>query len=322
MTRLAALLAVVLAAPAAADVYDEPWHEQVARGATALVRVEVLEVGRHEVKLKTVKLLAGAEPPAELTLVVSKPDHPHPVPFEPRASYYLFLWKDAQGAWSLPTPTSGFALERPDGLIQATYRHSYHQCLAPLELYEETQAAIFRAHHGEPAAPELIARLVDELLAKKPDPLPEDPTDPANLFFRQHVALETVHHLGWGTVAPERALELLEPFLQSEPWHVQVSAVRALERVPGGKARRRLVQFLRKKDRAPFAQVMAVWALKRLKARGLREELEALIPTASTEQVGFGGDLMDPRVGTVFPPSVQVALQELVDEWRAAEEPR
>lgn len=237
-----------------------------------------------------------------------------------RERYYLFLWRTEDGGWSLPTPTAGFAHERPDGLIQATYRHSYHQGLVPRELYEETQAAIFRARHGEPAPAALVARLADELLAKPPDGLPDDPTDEANLFFRQHAALETVFHLGWGEVPPERALALLEPFLQSDVWHVQVSAVRALERVPGREARTRMMRFLRARGRSGFAQVMAVWALRRANARGLREELQRLAGEASDEEVGFGGSIMDPRVGTRFPRSVKDALEELVAEW--AEEGR
>lgn len=321
MTRLATLLAALLAAPSLAHTYDEPWHEQVAAGAAALARVEVLEVGRREVRVKTERLLAGAELPAELTVAIpGTDDHPHPVLLAARERYYLFLWRTEDGGWSLPTPTAGFAHERPDGLIQATYRHSYHQGLVPRELYEETQAAIFRARHGEPAPAALVARLADELLAKPPDGLPDDPTDEANLFFRQHAALETVFHLGWGEVPPERALALLEPFLQSDVWHVQVSAVRALERVPGREARTRMMRFLRARGRSGFAQVMAVWALRRANARGLREELQRLAGEASDEEVGFGGSIMDPRVGTRFPRSVKDALEELVAEW--AEEGR
>ncbi len=37
--------------------------------------------------------------------------------------------------------------------------------------------------------------------------------------------------------------------------------------------------------------------------------------SASMDEVGFGGDIMDPRVATSFPASVKDALNELLHFW-------
>jgi hypothetical protein len=66
---------------------------------------------------------------------------------------------------------------------------------------------------------------------------------------------------------------------------------------------------------AGFAKVMAVWGLKRQDARDSAERLKKLQETASTEEVGFESNIMDPRIGTRFPDSVKAAIQELLEEW-------
>ena len=75
-------------------------------------------------------------------------------------------------------------------------------------------------------------------------------------------------------------------------------------------------------DRAPFAKVMAVWGLKRLGAREHAGRLRKYAATAKAagEKCGFGGNIMDPRVGTSFPGTVKDAIDALLAEWDKAED--
>ena len=97
--------------------------------------------------------------------------------------------------------------------------------------------------------------------------------------------------------------------------NTQISAVRALSRIATEPARARLFAFLTG-DGTNFAKVMAVWGLRRLGAREYLDKLAAFLAKAPEAETGFGGSIMDPRVGTRFPRSVKAAVQALVDEWR------
>jgi hypothetical protein len=76
------------------------------------------------------------------------------------------------------------------------------------------------------------------------------------------------------------------------------------------------MKFIEGKNGVGFAKVMCVWGLKRLNARGMIPRLEAFVKTGADQETGFGGDIMDPRVGTYFPESVKDSIKVLLDEWR------
>jgi len=61
--------------------------------------------------------------------------------------------------------------------------------------------------------------------------------------------------------------------------------------------------------------VMCVWGLKRLLAREMIPRLEAFLKRGENQEAGFGGNIMDPRVGTFFPSSVKEAIAALLAEW-------
>lgn len=50
----------------------------------------------------------------------------------------------------------------------------------------------------------------------------------------------------------------------------------------------------------------------------MRSLLFALLVCADQE-TGFGGNIMDPRIGTYFPESVKDSIKVLLDEWRKSE---
>jgi len=317
---------VSFCAPASATTWDEPWHEDVVRNAVSFVQVDVLESDAEGFRARLVKHLAGETTPAEFrvtgfsmlrigSMTMSADGHSElSLQFNPQLRYYLFLAREADtppGEYLVATPTTGWAKVVDDG-VHATYRHSYHQALVPEDLYEASQSAIFRHLHDpssvEAQEREAVRRLFATLLTQEPRDVQED----ADLFFRQHVALECFRYFG-----EEDDLPLLEPFLACSGWHVQISAVRALAGVDCEESRARLLEFLRASDRDPFAQVMAVWGLRRQDDRSVLPRLKELLPTASERETGFGGNIMDPRIGTRFPDSVKVALEKLIREWEA-----
>jgi hypothetical protein len=238
-------------------------------------------------------------------------------PFKKGQTYYFFLTKQKDGkTWALATPTAGYARVE-DGNVYATYRHSFHQALVPQELYEATMKAIFLKTHGKEVDADALRKTLLPILKRAPQVAPKDAKekDQARRFFEQHAALETLVYFA---VADD--LKIIEPFLKCDDYHVQISAVRALGAIDSREARERLLAFL-EGDGKGFAKVMAVWALKRQNARDCLPKLKELQRKAPEDRVGFGGNLLDPRVGTHFPGSVKSAIDELIAEWSKPEAP-
>lgn len=67
--------------------------------------------------------------------------------FDGISKSYFFLKRNEKGEYYISTPTSGFDIVL-DNNVHATYRHSYHQALVPIEYYEITMKAIFNNYHG------------------------------------------------------------------------------------------------------------------------------------------------------------------------------
>jgi hypothetical protein len=180
----------------------------------------------------------------------------------------------------------------------------------PEPIYRDTQKAIFLHLHGGKHDDAAMQAFLLEWLRKPPGELDEGDAEKRRVFFCQHAALECFYYFG----KPDD-VGLLEPFLRDDTQHAQISAVRALSRVDAPKTRERLFAFLTG-DGCDFAKVMAVRGLRRLDARDYLARLEAFVPKAPTTEVGFGIRLMDPRVGTYFPRTVKIAVEELVKEWK------
>lgn len=324
---LPVLIALGAVSTVLATTWNEPWHEAVVKEAETFVLLRVVskDEGRS-FKAEVVKHLAGVETPKELTVdhfwaldltsTSSAADGPQ-FRFEPGFTGYFFLKKKKDGdGFGIATPTTGFApLKEGGAKVQATYRHSYHQAMVDTELYEKTQTAIFEFLHGRAADKEFMTKFLDETLKETPQELGkgvDDPEAPAR-FFRQHVALECGYYF-----CTEDQAKLLEPFLKAEFFHVQVSAARALSGADVPETRARLAAFVAEPGRNGFAKVMAVWGLARLDAREAAPVLEAFVADGADEETGFGGNIMDPRVGTSFPGSVKAAVKAVLAAWKGA----
>jgi hypothetical protein len=316
--RKAGFLAVVTLIPAGllANTWDEPWMDKVITNSESFVRVKVLDNGPEAVKATMTKHLAGSNTPSEINLTgfifVSLHSDPYgesDLQFEAGSEYYLFLKKSAKGTgYLIATPTTGWAKVGDKG-VYATYRHSYHQALVPAETYEMTMVAIFNKVHGIKGDDTPVLRFITTELSKAPEVIKGSSEETTREFFLQHAALETFRYFG-----SETNLGLIDPFLQVNDIHAQISAVRAISGVRSQSACRRLMAFIEAK-RYGFGKVMAVWGLKDQGAKSMLPRLKQFLKDGEDEKTGFGGNVMDPRVGTRFPSSVKEAIKELVEAW-------
>ena len=311
----------IIAHHARATTWDEPWHDEVMRNSESLVKVKITANQGSGVKAEVIKFLAGARTPEQielrgysrLTLISSSSsDDELRLPFTVGHIYYLFIKKSEKtNTYQIPTPTSGWA-ELEGANVAATYRHSFHKALVPEEVYEKTMQAIFNGTKGQPYDTDFIERFTKEQLTQSVAVLKQEDAAMMKRFFLQHVALESFYHLGKGV-----DLALLIPFINADDYHVQISACRAVSRIDSPSSKDLLMKFI-EGNGAGFAKVMCVWGLKRLNAKGMTSRLEAYLKTGADQETGFGGNIMDPRIGTYFPESVKAAIKELLDDWRKA----
>jgi hypothetical protein len=283
--------------------------------ADALVKLRIVAGSETEAQFERLEQLAGREVPVRGTIdrfagmrVTSSSSVGGGFPLrlqDGEEGYFLLGSTEDPQRWSIATPTSGYALVE-EGMVTATFRHSYHQALVPEALYRDATLAVYQKLHGEPWDSEAQRASMESLLAQPPAALGTD----SERFFGQHVALESCYHFCTAADLPR-----LEPFLASDDYHVQISAARALSAIDSPEGRTRLLSFVKDDGRSGFARVMAVWGLARLDARELAEALLEYLPQAPSEETGFGGNIMDPRVGTSFPDSVRDAIEELLKSW-------
>ncbi len=294
-----------------ASTWDEPWQETVVKKADHLVLARVTAASAKGVTAVILRTLGG-EPLTDTVQINNfyalrlcndslntKPD------FElgKTDSCYFFLQKQPSGGYAIATPTTGFARVKA-GQVAATYRHSYHQALVPLAVYEATMKAIFQHYHGQEYDVTPINALIATALALPPAHL--DATG-RSTFFLQHAALETIYHLGLAN-----HYDAVLPFLRDTTnFHAQVSAARALTATPTPEDKQLLIKILSSKSTRDLAKVIAIKTLTTYRPAELKPQLAALAQTASDEPNGFGGNIMDPRICTQV-PTVKEALTVLV----------
>lgn len=321
MRSLLTILLLFLSATvtARATTWDEPWHENVLKNTDSFVKVRVVENQGPRAKAEVVKFIAGIQTPQQLELAgfsmlrlmsTSSGDHGPQLSLKPGQVYYLLVKKEEKtNAYQIPTPTSGWA-QVVEGDVYATYRHSYHQAVVPEDVYEKTMHAIFNGTKGKPYDTEYVSAFLKEQLTQSVANWKGE-NDPVlrKKFFLQHVALEAFYHLGKGA-----ELSQLVPFMGGDSYHVQISACRAVSRSDSKESGELLMKFIEGKGEG-FAKVMCVWGLKRQNARELIPRLEAFLKTGTDQETGFGGSIMDPRVGTLFPDSVKWSIRQLLRDW-------
>jgi len=321
MRSLLTILLLFLSATitARATTWDEPWHEDVLKNADSFVKVKVFENQGARARVDVIKLIAGTQTPHQIELTgfsmlrltsTSSGDHGPELLLKPGQVYYLLIKRDEKtNAYQISTPTSGWA-KVVDGDVYATYRHTFHQAIVPEDVYEKTMQAIFNSIKGKPYDTAYVSAFLREQLTQNVASWKGE-NDPGlrKRFFLQHAALETFYHLRNGT-----DLSQLIPFMGNDTYHVQISACRATSRINSTKAKELLMKFIESRGEG-FAKVMCVWGLERQNAREMIPRLEAFLTTGTDQETGFGGDIMDPRIGTRFPDSVKGSIRHLLGEW-------
>ncbi|HEU4551943.1 MAG TPA: HEAT repeat domain-containing protein [Chitinophaga sp.] len=295
-----------------ATTWDEPWADKVIKDATSFVLAKVVATDEQRgITLQVIKTLGGQPLKDNLTitgfyllhLCSTSAGHGPEFYTTPTDSCYFFIQQNKAGNYCIATPTTGYDYAE-NGNVRATFRHSYHQALAPVAVYEKTMTAIFNNYHGAPYDQAYISSFVKEQLSKKPAGFGEDEI---HTFFLQHVALECVHHLKLNT-----GESLILPFLEdSKNFHNQVSAARAMAAFNTAGSKEALLKVIGDTTRRGFVQVMCVWSLGEMNAQSIKPQLEALVKHANEEEDDFGGNIMDPRICTDV-PSVKEALESLI----------
>jgi hypothetical protein len=291
--------------------WDEPWQDKVIREADYFVFAKIRSSNEKSVTIEIIKSLGG--PVIKGTIKITNfhlldlcsrsGGHGPEFSFDGVKESFLFLKKNKAGEYCIATPTAGFAHVK-DEMVSASYRHSYHQAYVPVDIYEKTMTAIFNHYHDLPYDTKFINDYVKKYLSSKPAGFSEEEI---STFFAQHVALESIYHLKLTGFYSE-----VLPFVNDTAnFHNQVSGARALVSSNTTECQQVLMGVIGDSTREKFVQVICIWTLDEFKPKELKQELIGVEKTASEEREGFGGNIMDPRVCTVF-PSVKEALGELI----------
>ena len=294
-----------------ATTWNEPWQDAIIKKAESFVLCKVIEHDSSKVKAKLIKNIAGQSVSENFEidnfyfLNLSSISGGHGVEFEFSKNIdtvYFFLVKGENGKYKISTPTSGFSYVF-NNKVYATYRHSYHQALVDNDVYEQTTKAIYNSYKGQSYDTTYIRQYIEKSLSIPPGI--------EETFFIQHVALETIYHLKLSGYE-----KLILPFIDKiDNFHHQVSGIRALSVTKTKETIEKLITVLEGKQ-DNFSKVIAIWALDDLNAVEYKKQLKKVSKKKfAKKETGFGGNIMDPRVGTYFPSNLKDSILDLLKKW-------
>src|SRR5690606_7803493 len=99
----------------------------------------------------------------------------------------------------------------------------------------------------------------------------------------------------------------VEKFANSENYHSRISAIQLMGNINSTECKDFLFTTLTNEKFTNFEKVIAVWALKKIGDEKYIEKIKKIKDNLSDEEDGFGGNIMDPRIGTYFPSPKQAA---------------
>ena len=311
MRKSLLLAAIFISSNLFATTWDEPWQDDVVKHADHFVKALIKSSDEQKgLTIDIIKTIAGKPLSGEikitgfylLELCSSTEGHGTEFHFNTDEAYF-FIQKNDKGNYCISTPTSGYAYVR-DSTVAATYRHSYHKCYVPADVYEKTMGAIFNHYHNLPYDKAFIDGYINKYLALKPTGFAQEEIE---TFFAQHVALETIHHLRLTGHYTK-----IIPFLQDvSNFHNQASAARALVAYNTAESKAALLKVIKEPEGVNLVKVIAVWTLAAFKPKELKIQLSEIAKTSNDDSNGFGGDIMDPRICT-YMPSAKEAIEKLI----------
>lgn len=309
MKRLFLLfLLVSLTAPLIATTWDEPWQKEIITESEYMVFGSVVSSGDSAIEVAVSKSF-GAPLSGRIRIdgffmldICSRSGgHGPEMHFEVGEEGYFFLKRGKYGNFKIPTPTSGFD-QIVDGNVHGTFRHTYHQAAVSVQVYELAYEVIWNKYHDLDYDDTELMAFIDQNLSRKPAGFEENEI---TIFFEQHVALESAYLLGM-----KLDFNILEKFATSTNDHATISALRAMELENSKKSKEFLLTFIEDDTNGGFNQTVAIWALWNMDDPSYQKKLWNLRNKLSTEENGFGGNIMDPRVCTYL-PSPQRAIIDL-----------
>ena len=302
------ILLITFSFSAYSTTWDEPWRKEMIQSADYLVKGKIVSASESEFTLKIETCFSGKlggqiiiNDFYMLDLCSSSGGHGPEFTFDKGERGYFLLKKGKKGAYQLPTPTGGFDIIEKESVYTA-YRHSYHQALVPKDIFELTYTQIWNYYHDLPVDTTGIMSFINSCLSESPAGFEPDEID---LFFKQHVAIETAYLLDIPL-----DLKTLKKFATSDNFHANVSAVRAMACVNTDDTRQFLLDYIGNNKNDVFVQVIAVWSFSEIATEEAKNKLWELEDQLSDESAGFGGNIMDPRVCTSL-PSPKKAVQAL-----------
>lgn len=320
---LVAVLALLPLGSARAVQWQEPWQAEVITQSEVLVRVAVLKVEARQAEVRVLKRLAGAEVSGTLRLAgyhalrgQGLPEDQAAPWIEAGREYYLYLKRAKDGAWQLPTPSSGIDDVLDDGDIAATFRYSAERVALPVGLYELLLPCVFAARHGQGCRDPRVGVFVRDVLGRPAARFdPEFRPDETRLYYRQHAALETAALIG-----PVGSLDLADlntdRMIATLPFPNQA----ALLRVWGASGRpqdlARVTRFLCDRRQVGYARAIGLRVLREREARSEAGRLKACLRDLVADDLAWPGTgVTDPRVPAGLPFELQPAAESLLRDW-------
>ena len=293
-----------------AETWNEPWQKEIIKNADFFVLAKVLSNSdRIGAEIEIIKYFGNQKLTGKILIngfsllkMTSSSGHGVHLDFEKDQIFYFLLTKKEDGNYAIPTPTSGFAILDEEKNVYATFRHSYHQALISQEIYEKTYNEIWNYYKTSDFNKENILPFINEFIDKEPAGFEDNEI---STFFLQHAALETAYLLDISI-----ALDRLKKFVMSDNFHSRVSALQLLSNSNNEETKEYLFAYVKDEQNKNFEKVIAIWSLSKIGGKEYKEKLLKIAENQSDEETGFGGNIMDPRVGTYF-PSPKSAIKEL-----------
>lgn len=307
------LLSICVSANTYALTWDEPWQKEVIKEADSFGLYAVVKNSGDSLRLELIRHIAGKRLKPKISVSSfyrfrvassSSNDHDSVFYYKPGQNVYLFL-KESRNKLQIASPTAGNDEVLENGNVAGSFRISMHKAEIDTKTYEAAQSCFFSYFHSGKCKSNVVGEIIEKPLKERVGELSKEASQKdAELFFRQHVALEASY-----LIKHQNSYETLKPFLDSKFFHVQMSAIRALSVTTSDTKITQIIEFITKSGASDTAKVMAIVMLDELNFQGNMNELENYLDSASKEEVSIVAGLMDPRISTVYPESVHAAIK-------------